>query len=50
MTILKYILSTGVCTTGELLSIKKVDPDGYNTLVKWAREQAANEAVEITEK
>lgn len=50
MTILKYILSTGVCTTAELLQLKREDEAGYNWLVQAAREQAQNLGVEITEK
>jgi hypothetical protein len=42
MTILKYLLSTGVCTTSELIHFKKNDPTGkeYQSLVAMAKEQA----------
>lgn len=49
MTIVKYILSTGVCSTKELLDLKREDPKGYEYLRKCAAEQAANLGVEITE-
>jgi hypothetical protein len=49
MTVIKYIMSTGVCTTSELLAIKRENPKDYDILVVWAREQAANLGVEIEE-
>ena len=47
MTILKYILQTGVATAGEIISLKREDPDGYTTLVQWAKEQAAHNGIVI---
>ena len=39
MTLVKYLMSTGVCKTGELLELKRTDPDGYALIMKWTREQ-----------
>jgi len=49
MTVLKYLMSTGVCTTAELIAFKKADPTGadYRALVAMATAQAQNEGVEL---
>lgn len=49
MTTLKYLMSTGVCTTAELISFKKNDVSGkdYKELCAMAREQAKNQGVEL---
>ena len=49
MTTLKYLMSTGVCTTAELIAFKKADPTGeqYRQLSAMAREQAKNQGIEI---
>ena len=39
MTQLKYIMASGVCKTGELLELKRNNPDDYDILVKWAEEE-----------
>ena len=49
MTIAKYILSTGVCNTNELLALRREDPEGYATFIRWAKEQAGNLGVDIEE-
>ena len=50
MTLLQYLLKTGVCTSMELLQFKKQDDAGYQTLMQYAREQAVIEGIEITAK
>lgn len=50
MTIMKYLISTGVCTTSELLALKKNDPKVLDSLVEDAKAQAKNLGIEITEK
>lgn len=50
MTLPKYILSTGVCTTGELIAFAKAYPADYFTFLVWAREQAAHLGVAIEAK
>lgn len=50
VTLPKYILSTGVCTTSELIQFAKSDPSGYAVFLIWAREQAANLGVAIEAK
>lgn len=47
MTIVKYLLSTGVCTTAELLKLKQQHPADYDGLIRMAHEQAKNLNVEI---
>lgn len=47
MTPMKYILSTGVCTTSELLQFNKQDPQGYKKLIEWAQDQAKNQGVAL---
>lgn len=49
MTIAKYILSTGVCNTSELLALRREDLAGYHTFIQWAKEQAAHNGVAIEE-
>lgn len=49
MTVLKYLMSTGVCTTAELIAFKKADVTGkdYRELTAMAREQAQNQGIAI---
>ena len=49
MSTLKYLMSTGVCTTAELIAFKKADPTGneYRSLAAMAREQAQNQGITI---
>lgn len=49
MTVLKYLMSTNVCTTAELIAFKKADVTGddYRSLVKMAREQAKFQGIEL---
>lgn len=51
MTVLKYLMSTGVCTTGELIEFKKGDPTGkeYQKLRAMAEEEMKNKGIEIEE-
>lgn len=49
MTLIKYLMSLGACTTGELLQLKREDPKGYATVVQWAKEQAAHNNIELEE-
>lgn len=49
MTALKYLLSTGVATTTEIMALNREDKAGYQLLMKWAKEQAKNQGVEIEE-
>lgn len=49
MTIAKYILSTGVCNTSELLAFRREDMPGYQLFIQWAKEQAAHNGVTIEE-
>ena len=47
MTTAKYLLSTGVCTTAEMLALKREDPAGYEKIIQWTREQAKNLGIEL---
>jgi len=47
MTTAKYLLSTGVCTTAEMLELKRIDPAGYEKIIQWTREQAKNLGIEL---
>jgi hypothetical protein len=49
MTIVKYIISTGVCTSGELIRLARENKSDYESLIKMAREQMTAEGVEIEE-
>lgn len=42
MTALKYLMSTGVCTTAELIALKKDSQVDYENLIQSARNQAKN--------
>jgi hypothetical protein len=46
---LQYIRDSGVASTKEIMELSKSDKDGYNTLIRFAREQMANLGVEIEE-
>jgi hypothetical protein len=50
MTLLQYLLSTGVATSAELIALSKVDRPGYDTIRRWAKEQAAHNGIAIEEK
>lgn len=47
MTALQYLMSTKVCTTAELIALKKEDPDGYSRLIQMGREQAAHQNIPL---
>jgi hypothetical protein len=49
MTVLKYLMSTGVCTTAELIAFKKADPTGeeYRKLAAMAAEEMQSKGIEI---
>lgn len=49
MTLVKYLMSLGACTTGELLALKREDPKGYTTIVQWTKEQAAANGIVLEE-
>lgn len=49
MTIVQYLMASGVCTSGELMAYAKQDKEGYNTLKRYAVEQAANEGITLSE-
>ena len=39
MTTLKYIMASGICTTSEVLKLKREHPADFDVLVKWAEEE-----------
>lgn len=49
MTVLKYLIATGVCTTAELIAFKKADPTGveYRGLMAMAEEEMRSKNIEI---
>lgn len=49
MTVLKYLLASGVCTTSELLKFKREDPKGYVGLIEMARGEMVHNGVEVEE-
>ena len=49
MTIVQYIKETGVATSMEIMTYARSDKEGFETLKRWAREQAANLGVPIEE-
>lgn len=49
MTVVKYIMSTGVCNTGELLALKREYPKDYADLAQMAREEMTAKGIEIEE-
>lgn len=49
MTLLKYVTTSGVCTTAELLNLKRNDPAGYDILLKFAAEEMAHNNIAIEE-
>ena len=51
MTVLKFLMSTGVCTTGELIAFKKADATGddYRKLREMAIEQMKARGIPIEE-
>lgn len=50
MTVLKYIVESKICNTGEILALKRENPQDYNIIVKWAREEMLKNNVPIEEK
>ena len=50
MTLPKYILSTGVCTTAELIAFAKTHPLDYAKFCIMARDQAKVQGVAIEAK
>jgi len=49
MTVLKYIIQSKICNTGELLSIKREFPADYQTIVEWARQEMQKNNIPIEE-
>lgn len=49
MTPVKYLLSTGVCNTSELLQLRREYPADYDVIMKWTKEQAANLGITLDE-
>jgi hypothetical protein len=49
MTVVKYIMSTGVCNTGELLALKREFPKDYEGLAQMARDEMKAKGIEIEE-
>jgi len=49
MTAIKYLLSTGVATTAEIMQLNREDKPGYKLLMQWAKEQAEKQGVTIEE-
>ena len=47
MTIVQYIRESGVGTTAEIMRFAKEDREGFETMKRWAREQAENLGVVI---
>ena len=47
MTVVQFIMSTGVCTSTELLTLKKNNPADYIKLTDMAREQMIANNIEI---
>jgi hypothetical protein len=46
---LKYIVESKVATSGELMAFKRDDPQGFDTLILWAREEMTHNGIEVTE-
>lgn len=49
MTVLKYVLTSKVCSTGELLSYKRQDPKGYATFVEMAKGEMVHNGISVEE-
>ncbi len=49
MTLVKYLMATGVCTARELLVLKRDHAKDYATIIEWTREQMTSENVTIDE-
>ena len=47
MTALKYLTESKVATTGEILAMKREDPKGFNTLLKWAEEEMKHNNIPV---
>ena len=48
MTVVKYIMQSGVCTTAELLALKRNHPKDYEDLRQMAEEEMRHNGVEVT--
>lgn len=49
MTVVKYIMASGVCTTAELLALKRNNPKDYQDLRAMAEHEMRHNGIEITE-
>jgi hypothetical protein len=49
MTIVKWLMSTGVCTTAELLALKRENPADYVRLAEMAMEEMKAKNIPIEE-
>lgn len=49
MTVIKYIMASGVCKTGELLALKREFPKDYEDLRLAAAEEMRHNGIEVTE-
>ena len=47
MTPVQYLRESGVATSAELIAYANADKDGFDTLKKWAKEQAAAQGVQL---
>jgi len=49
VTVLKYRISPGVCTTAELIAFKKLDPTGaeYRALAQLALDEMKHKGIEV---
>ena len=47
VTVLKYIIQSKICNTGELLAMKREDPAGWEKIRQWAEEEMKHNNIEI---
>ena len=47
MTVIKYLMSTSVCTTGELLALKREHPADYNELIDISKKEMVLKEIPI---
>lgn len=47
MTIVKYLKESGVCTTSELLALKREHPADYDALCKMAEEEMKHNGIAV---
>jgi len=49
MTPLKYLIESRIATAGEIMAFKRDDPQGFDTLLRWAKEEMEHNNIEVTE-